>query len=174
MSKLNNIVMFACNQGGHFSQMMALNELFGKYDSVLVTDNVHATKEKTPALKKIGTVEYAMSMARKRKELKEKGKKEKNRLQSLRSYILLFNECRRIWNKYRPSVIVTTGSNIAVGLFLYGWIRGSRLIFIETRAKVYSKTITGKIVGKIADKIFVQWPEMKAVYPNAEYCGTLV
>ena len=68
MSKLNNIVMFACNQGGHFSQMMALSELFGKYDSVLVTDNVHATKEKTPALKKIGTVEYAMSMARKRKE----------------------------------------------------------------------------------------------------------
>ena len=71
-------------------------------------------------------------------------------------------------------MIVTTGSNIAVGLFLYGWIRGSKLIFIETRAKVYSKTITGKIVGKVADKIFVQWPEMKAIYPNAEYCGTLV
>lgn len=45
MSKLNNIVMFACNEGGHFSQMMAMNELFGKYNSVLVTDNVRATKK---------------------------------------------------------------------------------------------------------------------------------
>ena len=44
MSKLNNTVMFACNQGGHFSQMMALHDLFGKYDTVLVTDNVRATK----------------------------------------------------------------------------------------------------------------------------------
>lgn len=174
MSKLNNIVMFACNQGGHFSQMMALSELFGKYDSVLVTDNVHASKEIMPALNDIGMIEYAMSMARKRKELKEKGKEEKSRLQSLRSYLLLFDECRRIWNRYRPSVIVTTGSNIAVGLFLYGWIRGSKLIFIETRAKVYSKTVTGKIVGRLADKVFVQWPEMLSVYPNAEYCGTLV
>lgn len=174
MSKLNNIVMFACNQGGHFSQMMALSELFGKYDSVLVTDNVHASKEIMPALNDIGMIEYAMSMARKRKELKENGKEEKSRLQSLRSYLLLFDECRRIWNRYRPSVIVTTGSNIAVGLFLYGWIRGSKLIFIETRAKVYSKTVTGKIVGRLADKVFVQWPEMLSVYPNAEYCGTLV
>ena len=154
--------------------MMALSELFGKYDSVLVTDNVHASKEIMPALNDISMIEYAMSMARKRKELKENGKEEKSRLQSLRSYLLLFDECRRIWNRYRPSVIVTTGSNIAVGLFLYGWIRGSKLIFIETRAKVYSKTVTGKIVGRLADKVFVQWPEMLSVYPNAEYCGTLV
>lgn len=45
MSKLNNIVMFACSEGRHFSQMMALHELFGKHDSILVTDNVRATKK---------------------------------------------------------------------------------------------------------------------------------
>lgn len=28
--------MYAYNQGRYFSQMMALNDLFGKYDSVLV------------------------------------------------------------------------------------------------------------------------------------------
>lgn len=174
MSKLNNIVMFACNQGGHFSQMMALKELFGKYDSVLVTDNVHANKEKTPALKEIGCVEYAMGMAKKRQELSKENNKERSRWQSLSGYITLILECRKIWKKHRPAVIITTGSNIAVGLFLYGWLKGSKLIFIETRAKVYSKTVTGKIVGRFADKIFVQWPEMKKVYPNAEYLGTLV
>ncbi len=174
MSKLNNIVFFACNQGGHFSQMMALHDLFGKYDTVLVTDNIHASKEKTPELKNIGVVEYPMGMANKRNKLSNGTIKERSRWQSLTGYIALIFECRQIWRKYRPAVIITTGSNIAVGLFLYGKFKGSKLIFIETRAKVYSKTMTGKIVGKLADKIFVQWPEMKKIYPNAEYLGTLV
>lgn len=174
MAKLNNTVMFACNQGGHFSQMMALKELFGKYDSVLVTDNVHASKEKTPALKEIGAVEYAMGMAEKRNELSKKSAKAKSRLQGISGYIKLFMDCRKIWKKYRPAVCVTTGSNIAVGLFFYAKIKGSKLIFIETRAKVYSKTVTGKLIGGLADQIFVQWPEMKKIYPNAEYLGTLV
>lgn len=166
--------MLACNQGGHFSQMMALKQLFGEYQTVLVTDNIHAAKDKTPALKNIGVVEYAMSMANARKELEKNGNKEKGRWHSLLSYLSLFMECASIWKKYRPVVIITTGSNIAVGLFIYGWLRGSKLIFIETRAKVYSKTLTGKIIEKLADHIFVQWPEMKNIYPNAEYCGTLV
>ena len=49
MGTLNRIVLFACNQGGHFSQLMALNELFGKYESVLVTDNIRATKDEYSA-----------------------------------------------------------------------------------------------------------------------------
>ena len=174
MVKLNNTVMFACNQGGHFSQMMALHDLFGKYNTVLVTDNIHASKEKTPALNEIGAVEHPMGMARERNKLSKGATKERSRWQSLSGYISLMLECRQLWKKYRPAVIITTGSNIAVSLFLYGKFKGSKLIFIETRAKVYSKTMTGKIVGKLADKVFVQWPEMKKIYPNAEYLGTLV
>ena len=34
MNNLKNTIMFACNQGGHFSQMMALHDLFGKYDKM--------------------------------------------------------------------------------------------------------------------------------------------
>lgn len=174
MAKLNNLVMFACNEGGHFSQMMALKDLFGKYESVLVTDNIHVSKGKTPALKEIGAVDYAMSMAKRRQQIKEDGIEVKNRLQSFSSYLSIIKEGRELWKRYRPAVIISTGSNIAVGLFIYGWLRGSKLIFIESRAKVYSKTLTGKIVERFTDKIFVQWPEMKKLYPKAEYCGVLV
>lgn len=172
MSKKNNIVMFACNQGGHFSQMMALSELFGKYNSVLVTDNVRATKE-MQALANVGNIEFSLSMAERRKELKGH-KRTTSRKDVFTAYIKLFFECRRIWRKYRPKVIVSTGSNIAVPLFYIGKLHGSKLIFIETRAKVYTKSLTGKLVGKISDKIYVQWPEMLKVYPTAEYFGTLV
>lgn len=171
MSKLNNIVMFACSEGGHFSQMMALSELFGKYDSILVTDNVRATK-RMPALSEIGDIIVATGMAKKRKEVT--GKESSNRWFYLSGYLSLFNECRKIYSRYRPKVIVSTGSNIAVPLFLLGWIYGSKLIFVETRAKVYAKSLTGILIGRFADHIFVQWPEMLKLYPKAKYCGTLV
>ena len=173
MKKKSNMVMFACNQGGHFSQMMALNELFGKYDSVLVTDNVRATKE-MPALKDIGNIEYAMAMADMRKKKAASGKNGDNRFGFLLGYLKQLKECRIIIKKYSPAVIISTGSNIAVPLFFWGKIYGSKLIFIETRAKVYSKSLTGKIVSKFSDQIFVQWPEMLQLYPEARYCGTLV
>ena len=83
-------------------------------------------------------------------------------------------ESRKIWKQYRPKVIISTGSNIAVPLFLIGKLHGSKIIFIETRAKVYARSMTGILVRKLADRIFVQWPEMLKLYPEAIYCGTLV
>ena len=38
---------------------------------------------------------------------------------------------------------------------------------------VYSKTVTGKLVGWMADKVIVQWAEMLKIYPKAEYWGVL-
>lgn len=167
MGRLNNTVMFACNQGGHFSQMMALNKLFGKYNSILVTDNARATKD-VPALKEIGEIVTVKSQRDKVKEGKS------SRLYYIKDYFLNFLRYRKIWKQYRPKVIVSTGSNIAVPLFWVGKLHGSKIIFIETRAKVYARSLTGILVRRIADQIYVQWPEMLKLYPEAKYCGTLV
>lgn len=166
--------MFACSQGGHFSQMMALKELFGEYNSVLVTDNIQANKG-MHALKEMKTIEYSKTMAERRKKYSEfDGNKKNKRLRFIVYYLKQFNECRKIYNKYKPAIIISTGSNIAVPLFIVGKLKGSKLIFIESRAKVYGKTVTGKLIGGISDQVFVQWPEMLKIYPKAKYCGTLV
>ena len=34
-------VLFVCNRGGHFSQMMALKPLFSEFDSMLVTEKTN-------------------------------------------------------------------------------------------------------------------------------------
>lgn len=167
MAKLNNVVMFACNQGGHFSQMMALSELFERYDSVLVTDNVRATKE-TPALNKIGQIIHIKTQRDKVKAGKS------HRLFYINVYVENFIKYWKAWKQIRPKVIISTGSNIAVPLFWVGKLHGSKLIFIETRAKVYARSLTGILVRNIADIIYVQWPEMLKLYPEAKYCGTLV
>lgn len=174
MAKLNNVVFFASNEGGHFAQLMALNSLFDKYESVIVTDNERANKD-IPTLKNVKAIEFAMAFADKRKKLTKDKTKKLTHTSYLSSYWDLFKQCYNIWKKYHPKVIISTGSNIAVPLCCIAKIRGSKFVYIETRAKVYSKTISGRIVSHMADKIIVQWSEMVEVYKGkAEYFGTLV
>ena len=174
MKGLNNIVFFASNEGGHFAQLMALHELFDKYETVIVTDNERANND-IPALKNVKAIEFAMSFANRREELKKRGEKNMTHASYLTAYWGLFKECNAIWKKYRPKVIVSTGSNIAFPLAYIAKLHGTKMVYIETRAKVYNKTITGKLIGWICDKIIVQWPEMVDVYKGkAEYYGTLV
>lgn len=174
MSKLNNIVFFASNEGGHFAQLMALKPLFDKYETVIVTDNERANKD-IPALRSVKAIEYAMAFADKRKELTQRKDRKLSHASYLSAYWDLFLQCHEIWKKYRPKVIVSTGSNIAVPLCFIAKLHGSKFVYIETRAKVYNKTISGKIVEHFADKVIVQWPEMVNVYKGkAEYFGTLV
>lgn len=165
--KLNATVMFACNVGGHFSQMMALHELFGAYNSVLVTDNERASHS-IPQLKNMNEIEIINSGRDKVKE------NQSSRLNYILGYFKSFIVYRRVWLKYKPKVIISTGSNIAVPLFWIGKLHGSKLIFIETRAKVYARSLSGILVRRFADQIYVQWPEMLELYPEAKYCGTLV
>lgn len=171
--KENKYVFFASNEGGHFSQLMALHSLFDKYPTIIVTDNERATKD-LPELNNVIAIEIADGDVEMRKKLVGKQKKV-TRFDYLLGYLKLFKQCFKICRKYNPKVIVSTGSDIAVPLSIWGKLNGTKVIFIETRAKVYSKTLTGKILTNIADKIFVQWPEMLDVYKGkAEYYGVLI
>ena len=171
--KLNNIVFFASNDGGHFSQLMALKDLFGKYKTVIVSDNERADRS-MPALKDVYAIEKAMSFADRRKELTD-DTETLTRWNYAFAYLKLFRQAYKIWKKYRPKVIVSTGSNMAVFFCLIARIRGSKFVYIETRARVYDKSVSGKLVGKFANKVIVQWPEMVDVYGGkADYYGTLI
>ena len=172
MMRLNNTVFFACSEGGHFAQMMALNQLFGQYHSVLVTDNYRANKDMS-ALHDIEEIAFVGGIAESRKKNANKSHND-SRLTYLKGYLKLFGQCFNVLRKYRPKVIVSTGSNVAVPLFWFGKLFGCKLIFIETRAHVYNKSLTGKLVGSISDVVIVQWKEMLDVYKKAEYYGVLV
>lgn len=169
MSK-NNIVMFAASQGGHYKELMGLRELFPKYDSVLVTDHLAAAKQKD-VISKFSSVAYSHAMDDARNAAA--GSTTHSRWSGISAYLRMFRECISIYNRYRPAVVISTGANIAVPLFICGKLHGSKLIFIESNAKVYSKTTTGILIGWLADKVFVQWPEMLKVYPKAEYKGVI-
>ena len=106
--KLNNTIFFACSEGGHFAQMMALHQLFGQYHSVLVTDNYRANKE-MPALQHVEEIAFVGGIAESRKKNANNNHND-SRLTYLKGYLKLFGQCFKVLKKYRPKVIVSTGT----------------------------------------------------------------
>lgn len=149
-------VLFVCNKGGHYSQMMELKPLMSKYDSFLVTEKTNAQVDFEGVAKTMSMENYNVS-----------GHKKMDFIKSL-------YKCMRIWLKIKPKYIISTGSAFAIPMFIIGKIMGSKLIYIESRARVYNRSRSGNLLSKFSDKLIVQWPEMKEVYgAKAEYYGIL-
>lgn len=72
-----------------------------------------------------------------------------------------------------PSLIITTGAGASYPTCRWGKLLGKKVIYIESFAKLNNKSVTGKMVYPFADYFLVQWPEMKEIYPNALYHGTV-
>jgi hypothetical protein len=47
----------------------------------------------------------------------------------------------------------------------------SKIIYIESFARVYNASLTGRLVYGIADMFLVQSEELLKVYPRAKYVG---
>lgn len=73
----------------------------------------------------------------------------------------------------RPTTVVTTGAGVVFPTCILARVFKSRLVYVESFARLDKKSFTGKLVYSMADYFFVQWPEMLEVYPNARYSGTV-
>ena len=150
-------VMLISSTGGHLSELLQLDSLCFKYDYQIIT-------EKT---------ENNLSLQ----------KKHKNRVKFLifgtkdhfftYPFKLLANCFKSLYYylKFQPDVIVTTGAHTAGPMCCLGKIFGSKIIYIESFANIYTKTLTGRFIYHIADLFIVQWKEMLTFYPNAVYGG---
>lgn len=77
----------------------------------------------------------------------------------------------RIFFNERPDAIVTTGVLAMIPLCLICKILGRKLVYIESFAKISSPTETGLFLHRFADRFYVQWESMLAVYPDATFIG---
>ena len=75
--------------------------------------------------------------------------------------------------KENPSIIITTGAGASFPTCKLGKLLGKKVIYVESFAKLDDKSVTGEMVYPFADYFFVQWEEMKRIYPNAIYHGTV-
>lgn len=146
-------VCFAASTGGHFEQLMMLKPLMQKYDSFIIT-------EKT---------KYGVNV----KDVRTYYLNQVNREENGCFGRLLVNSFRslKIYLREKPDVIICTGVLAMIPMCLICKMFGKRLIYIESFAKVTSPTQTGKFLYKFADQFYVQWPQMKEIYPNAICMG---
>jgi len=148
-------ICFAASSGGHIEQISCLRELAQKYDSFLLTE-MKAFSQYTFWERRY----FVQAINRNEKWF-------------LWHMIKLTLEVFKIFRKENPDVIISTGALAAFPMCLIGKIFGKKVIFIESFARVHAPSLTGRFVYRFADLFFVQWEEMKAVYPKAIYMGGL-
>lgn len=144
---------FCASSGGHYEQIMMLRPLMDKYDSFIVTEKTHYNVNNYN-----NRVYYLRQV---------------NRKQQLWLFYMLYNSILSliILIKERPSIVISTGALSTIPMCILEKAFKGKLIFIESFAKVTVPTETGRLLYKIADRFYVQWPQMKEVYPDAIYLG---
>jgi UDP-N-acetylglucosamine:LPS N-acetylglucosamine transferase len=153
MNMKNKRICFAASSGGHFEQLLMLEQLMEKYESFVVTEK---TSYKTTVK---GKKMYYMHQV--------------NRKEKLFPFWMLVNSFKALVLiiKERPDVVITTGVLAMIPLCLLVKLTGGKLIYFESFAKVTSATKTGKLLYKFADQFYVQWETMKEIYPKAIFLG---
>src|SRR5689334_13004470 len=70
----------------------------------------------------------------------------------------------------RPAVVVASGASLVVPFCVLARLTGARLVFIETTARVGDASMSGRVIGRIASAVLVQWEETAARYRRAVLC----
>lgn len=103
-------------------------------------------------------------------------------LSSIKNTIIsFFDALTKIWNLPElPSVLLVNGPGtsipIAYILFTLKFLGfcNTRIVYIESLARVHELSLTGKLILPIANRFLVQWASVGHKYKRAEYLGILV
>lgn len=94
----------------------------------------------------------------------------------LRDMVASFAGCALLILRLRPDVILCVATCLAIPLFFFGRLAGSRTIFVESITRVTRLSRTGWIVLRfgLADRFYVQWPNLANICNKALYRGNVL
>ena len=92
---------------------------------------------------------------------------------SLKALIINTYRAVKILIKEKPTMIITTGAAPAIPFFYLGKLIGAKTVYIEVFDRIDKPTISGKLCYPVTDRFFVEWEEMKTVYPKAINLGSI-
>ncbi len=147
-------VLLVCSAGGHLLQLVALREAWQEFSCAWITDPTSDAE----SLLGDELVEYAhFPTTRHLGNL-------------LRNVVLAW----RLVTRWRPRVVLTTGAGTAVPFAWIGRLRGARVVWIETVTRIHAPSLSCRMVAPIADRVYVQWPELASAVPKSRYVGTIL
>lgn len=146
--------LLVCSPGGHLMQMLALQPAWRDLPHTWVT----LPAADTLALLASENVVFAHSPTN------------RNIKNLLRNLLL----AQRVVRHQRPQVILSTGAGVTVPFFFFGKLTGARLVYVESLTRVTEISLTGKLVYRLCNRFFVQWPDAAAVRRRIEFAGRVL
>lgn len=92
---------------------------------------------------------------------------------SIKALIINTFRAFKILKKERPTLIITSGAAPAIPFFWLGKLYGARTIYIEVFDRIDKPTLSGRLCYPVTDRFFVEWEEMRKVYPKAINLGSI-
>lgn len=146
-------ICFICNTGGHLEQIKQLFMVADRYEHYYVIPSSKSTKYFKD--KKYLVNSFSRS----------------NKLLFPFEFICTSILQLIIYLLERPNVVITTGAGVAYPTCRIAKFFGSKVIYIESFARMKSLNKTGKMLYPFADLFVVQWKELLTVVPKAVYGG---
>jgi beta-1,4-N-acetylglucosaminyltransferase len=148
-------VLLVCTAGGHLMQLWSLRDAWAGQSSAWVVASHGGSDVDT--LLASERVHFAFSPAARS-------------LKNLARNLLL---ARRLLRGLRPRVLMTTGAAVAVPFVWMARLRGVRVVYIETLSRSEKPSLSCRLAAPAADRVYVQWPELREALPRARYVGTV-
>jgi beta-1,4-N-acetylglucosaminyltransferase len=146
-------VLLVCSTGGHLLQLYALREAWEPYRHAWVT---HDRSDARSILAGEVVVNAYWPTIRNVRNL-------------IRNALLAVRVVRRT----RPRVILTTGAALAVPFAWVGRIYGVRVVYVESLTRITSPSLSLRLIAPVAERIYVQWPELADAMPSSRYAGSV-
>lgn len=144
-------ICLACSHGGHLTEMLQLAKAYEGHSTFYFCYDADTTRRLPNAYR-------VPNMAR-------------NPVEFLKNLARV----HRIFRKERPALVISTGAEIAIPVVLVAKVHRIPAIYVECGAQVTVPSVTGRALYWLADRFYVQWPELRDAYgPRARYCGSLI
>ena len=82
-----------------------------------------------------------------------------------------FAVARRVLKKERPDVLVTSGAGVALPFFLWGWVLGIPLVYLEVYDRIDTPTLTWRLLRPFLSLTMLQWPDQLKFAPEGIVVG---
>jgi beta-1,4-N-acetylglucosaminyltransferase len=92
---------------------------------------------------------------------------------SIRNLVRNVAVARRLLRRLRPRVVITTGAGVAVPFAWLAHLAGARVIYVESLSRIDRASMTLRLIGPAADRIYGQWPEFVEAVPRARFAGSV-
>jgi beta-1,4-N-acetylglucosaminyltransferase len=145
-------LLLVADPGGHLFELAGLRDVWSRFSRAWVT--VRASDVDTLLVDE--RVIFAHGPTR------------RSLMNLVRNSLLAVGIVRRL----RPAVVMTTGAALSVPFAWAGRLYGARVVYIECSGRV-GISVTGRLIAPVADRLYVQWPEVVPQVSKARYAGTI-